>query len=558
MDIRGTGSDAIGFGDVATAAEILWAAARRWPDRPCLTDLDAGAGSTLTYAELERRVDAVAAGLAGLGLEPGDRVALLLSNGADYVEAWLGSSAAGMVVVPLNVRLVLEDYRHMLRDSGSRVLLTESEFLTRMPELREQPGLAVVCTGDPAAPERSSGLAPLLGTPGSAAGSALPPADPEEPASLMYTSGTTGSPKAVVLSHRSWHAVARRAAGVLGMGDAETTLHVAPLTHGAGFLLLPTLVLGGHNLTCRSFDAARTLTILDEHGVSGMFVVPSMIRMMLDARPADWRVPASFRRLYYAGSPIDAATMREATEVFEGRLVQSFAQMESPMFFTALDQDDHRQVLADPASPLVRSAGRVLPGVEVRILPEDAEDAGPDDTGRVVDGTVPPGTTGEVLARAPQTMTGYWNRPAESATALHDGWLHTGDIGLFDEAGYLYVVDRKKDMIVTGGSNVYAREVEEVLARLPGVREAAVVGMPHRVWGEAVTAVLVADVEVRDDAAVIDACRGELAGYRVPKRVVWVDALPRNAYGKVLKRRLREELAAADGNTDEPAGLVST
>lgn len=567
MDIRGTGSDAIGFGDVATAAEILRDAARRWPDRPCLTDLDAGSGSTLTYAELQRRVDAVAAGLAGLGLEPGDRVALLLSNGADYVEAWLGSSAAGMVVVPLNVRLVLEDYRHMLRDSGSRVLLTESEFLARMPELREQPGLAVFCTDDPADPDRSSGLAPLLGTPpASAVEPALLPVAPEEPASLMYTSGTTGSPKAVVLSHRSWHAVARRAAEVLGMGDAETTLHVAPLTHGAGFLLLPTLVLGGHNLTCRSFDAARTLTILDEHGVSGMFVVPSMIRMMLDARPADWRVPASFRRLYYAGSPIDAATMREATEVFEGRLVQSFAQMESPMFFTALDQDDHRQVLADPASPLVRSAGRVLPGVEVRILPEDAEDTGPDDTGpddtgRVVDGpdgAVPPGTTGEVLARAPQTMSGYWNRPAESAAALHDGWLHTGDIGLFDEAGYLYVVDRKKDMIVTGGSNVYAREVEEVLARLPGVREAAVVGLPHRVWGEAVTAVLVADPGVRDDAAVIDACRAELAGYRVPKRVVWVDALPRNAYGKVLKRRLREELATVDERPGESAGLVST
>lgn len=547
METADTAADAGGFEAVVTVAQALRNAALRWPDRPCLTDLDDGPGATLTYAELDARVAEVAAGLRGLGLAPGDRVALLAANGSPYVEAWIGASAAGLVVVPLNARLVLEDYRHMLVDSGSRVLLTESGFVERMPELRELPGLRVICLDAEPAVVREAGLGALLGRPpGSEPAAAPAAADPEEPATLMYTSGTTGAPKAVVLGHRSWFEVARRAAEVLEMGDAESTLHVAPLTHGAGFLLLPTLVLGGHNLTCRSFDAARTLALVHEYGVSGMFVVPSMIRMMLDARPHGWTAPEGLRRLYYAGSPIDAATMREATEVFAGRLVQSFAQMESPMFFTVLDQDDHRRVLADPASPLVRSAGRVLPDVEIRIVPEETDD--PADAPEPV-----AGTAGEVLARAPQTMTGYWNRPEETAAALGDGWLHTGDIGLFDEDGYLYVVDRKKDMIVTGGSNVYAREVEEVLARLPGVREAAVVGLPHRVWGEAVTAVLVADAEARDDDAVIAACRAELAGYRVPKGVVWVDELPRNAYGKVLKRRLREQLTA-----DKSTGLVTS
>jgi acyl-CoA synthetase (AMP-forming)/AMP-acid ligase II len=346
----------------------------------------------------------------------------------------------------------------------------------------------------------------------------------------MYTSGTTGEPKAVVLSHRSWRAVADRAEQVLDMGAGEVTLHVAPLTHGAGFLLLPTLRLGGHNVLCKSFDAGRTLRLFEEYDVTGLFVVPSMIRMLLDARSPEWTVPRSLRRLYYAGSPIDPTTLREAVEVFQGRIVQSFAQMESPMFFTVLDRGDHLRATQDPDSPLVRSAGRVLPGVELLI----ADEAGQPQAH---------GVPGEILAKAPQTMSGYWNRPEATASALADGWLHTGDVGHLDADGYLYIVDRTKDMIVTGGSNVYAREVEEVLVELPGVQEAAVVGVPHRIWGEAVTAVLVAAGDPDSDA-VVTGCRERLAGYKVPKEVVWVKQLPRNAYGKVLKRELRERLAA--------------
>jgi acyl-CoA synthetase (AMP-forming)/AMP-acid ligase II len=510
-----------------TAAQVLWDAARRYPHQPCVTDLDAAGGpSTLTYAQLVARVAALAGGLRARGLREGDRVALLQHNSHAYVECYLAAIAAGLVVVPLNVRLVRDDYLHMLTDSGSRLLLTTEEFVTRVSELGEVAGLDLVRT------DLGDGLAGLAaqGTPVDAPA----PAVGRDPASLMYTSGTTGSPKAVVLSQDAWRSVADRAVDVLGMGEDEVTLHVAPLTHGAGFLLLPTLGLGGHNLLCRSFDAARTLEIFVEHGVTGLFVVPSMIRMLLDARPAGWSVPASLRRLYYAGSPIDPETMREAVETFEGRLVQSFAQMESPMFFTLLDQDDHCRIVADPAAPLVRSAGRVLPGVEVRIVDDGDED-------------LPAGEPGEILARAPQTMSGYWNRPEDTARTLAGGWLHTGDIGHLDGDGYLYIVDRKKDMIVTGGSNVYAREIEEVLAELPAVKEAAVIGLPHRVWGEAVTAVLVPAGADRDGDAVIEACRSRLAGYRVPKEVLWVDELPRNAYGKVLKRRLREQFAAVEG-----------
>jgi acyl-CoA synthetase (AMP-forming)/AMP-acid ligase II len=466
----------------------------------------------------------VATACLSLGLAAGDRVALLLPNGVDYVAAQLGVSAAGLVVVPLNVRLVGKDYLHMLTDSGSKLLITTGEFTERFPELIQVAGLRVLRTdaerGEPSEFDALVSSSVPIESP-------LPGRE-TDPASLMYTSGTTGSPKAVALSHRSWRAVAERAEEVLQMGEGEVTLHVAPLTHGAGFLLLPTLMLGGHNLLCKSFDAKRSLRLFEECGVTSLFVVPSMIRMLLDARPEGWRAPRSLRCIYYAGSPIDPMTLREATEAFEGRIVQSFAQMESPMFFTVLSQDDHLAALADSDSPVARSAGRVLPGVDLRIV---------NDLGQPL-GCLEPG---QIVAKAPQTMIGYWNRPEATAETLDGGWLHTGDVGYLDADGYLFIVDRIKDMIVTGGSNVYAREVEEVLIDMPWVKEAAVVGVPHRIWGEAVTAVLVDDGKPDTDG-VIALCRERLAGYKVPKSVVWVDELPRNAYGKVLKRDLRERL----------------
>ena len=509
-----------------TVAQVLWDSAERFGDQPCVEDLDAPTITSLSYRQVVSRAAAVAGAFLEWGLAPGDRVALLLPNSVAYVDAYLGASAAGLVVVPLNVRLVREDYLHMLADSQSRILVTTGEFLARVPELDQLPGVTVIradsVDGTPSELDRMAERATPVRTPSARTESDV--------ASLMYTSGTTGTPKAVMLSNRSWASVATTAIEVLGMGPGEVTLHVAPLTHGAGFLMLPTLMLGGHNLLCASFDAGRSLRILREQQVTGLFVVPSMIRMMLDAGGDHWTAPDTLRRLYYAGSPIDPDTMREATTALRGRLVQSFAQMESPMFFTALRQDDHLRTLRD-ADHLVRSAGRVLDGVELRVVGEDGT---PLDAGK----------PGEIVARAPQTMLGYWGRPEESAATVVDGWLHTGDIGYLDEHGYLFIVDRKKDMIVTGGSNVYAREVEEVLLGLPGVREAAVIGVPHRVWGEAVTAVLVPSDQRRDSESVIAGCKAVMAGYRVPKEVVWVEELPRNAYGKVLKRQLKETLGS--------------
>lgn len=507
----------------ANIAGAVWEAAAHAPDRVALRDLTAG--REMTYSELQNAAGRLAAGLKEEGLQPGDRVALLLQNSCEYVVAFMGVLTAGAVVVPLNTRLTVQDFDHMLSDAGATLLITDPTFLQMLgadtsitlPRMIDVTGQT---DGVPTLDQISleSGIAPHH-------------QEASDLCSLMYTSGTTGSPKAVMLSHGAWNSVSDTCVELLDFADGIAVMHPAPLTHGAGFLLLPTLRHAGINLLVRNFDASQTATLIREGEAQGMFLVPSMLRMLLDALPAEWSPAEDFGWIYYAGSPIDVSTFLEATEKFDSRLVQSFAQMEAPMFLTSLGVDDHRRTANADEPTLAKSAGRLIPGREIRVVDEKGND-------------VPTGEVGEIWAKAPQIMLGYWNRPEETAKTLDQGWLHTGDMGRLDDAGYLFLVDRVKDMIVTGGSNVYAREVEEVLIEAPGVAQAAVIGLPHRIWGEEVTAILVAaDGDGPSDEAVHAFCRERLAGYKMPKRVIWVDKLPTNAYGKVLKRQLRNELS---------------
>lgn len=508
----------------ANIATALWDSAQQSPSATALRDLTAG--SDRTYAELRDACAEVAAGWRERGLAPGDRVALLLHNSCDYVEAFLGSLAAGLVVVPLNTRLTVKDFAHMLGDAAVSAIVTDASFLA---QLRSDPSIQVPLVVDvTGTSEGSISLADLRAEDD---GRDPEHKEPGDLCSLMYTSGTTGAPKAVMLSHRSWSSVSDTCVDLLGFEAGISIMHPAPLTHGAGFLLLPTLRHQGTNLLVRSFDPGDTADRIASGEAQGMFLVPSMIRMLLDSLPDAWQPSDSFRWIYYAGSPIDPTTFVEAARAFGGKLVQSFAQMESPMFLTALDADVHVRAMDDHDLPLIRSAGKLIEGREIRIVDADGHDAAT-------------GDAGEVWAKSPQLMSGYWNRPEESDKTLAGGWLHTGDVGYLDDDGYLYLVDRVKDMIVTGGSNVYAREVEDVLIAVDGIARAAVVGLPHRIWGEEVTAVLVREQGATlSDDEVIAHCRQALAGYKVPKRVVWLDELPTNAYGKVLKRSLRSDLA---------------
>ncbi|MFA3899868.1 class I adenylate-forming enzyme family protein [Rhodococcus qingshengii] len=505
----------------ANIAVTLWETATLAPDSVAVRDLTAG--RELTYTALRDAAGHLAAGLVEEGLRPGDRVALLLHNSCDYVIAFMGALTAGAVVVPLNTRLTIGDFDYMLKDAGASLLVTEPTFLEalRADASITLPRVVDVSGETDGVPtldsiSRESFIAPHV-------------QDASDLCSLMYTSGTTGAPKAVMLSHGAWNSVSDTCVELLDFEDGISVMHPAPLTHGAGFLLLPTLRHAGVNLLVRNFNADQTASLIRDGDAEGMFLVPSMIRMLLDALPADWAPAEKFRWIYYAGSPIDVPTFREATERLDARLVQSFAQMEAPMFLTSLGADDHRRADTDE-HVLAKSAGRLIPGREIRVVNPEGKN-------------VPVGEIGEIWGKAPQVMLGYWNRPEETAKTLDQGWLHTGDMGRLDADGYLFLVDRVKDMIVTGGSNVYAREVEEVLIDAPGVARAAVIGLPHRIWGEEVTAVLVAAEGVDPSAEAVQAfCRTRLAGYKMPKRVIWVDDLPTNAYGKVLKRQLRSEL----------------
>lgn len=506
-------------------SDVLAEAAIRWPHDTALVDLDAPGGRReFTFEELGLRVRRTAGGLRALGLAPGDRVALLMYNSWEYTESFLGIAAAGLVSVPLNTRLLQDEHAGMVRDSGARLLIADDSLLQERAALAAIPelGVAVVRPMRPLEAVRRSFESLASDPPLRAVAGAS-----HDLVSIMYTSGTTGLPKGVMLTHGSWLATGEYVQRYLNYAHDEVTLHTAALTHGSGWLLLPTLAIGGKTVLCARFHAARTLGLFHSEAVTSGFFVPTMIQMLLDASDAGYVKPRSLRAVYYAGSPIDPATLRHAMDLLGNVLIQSFGQVESPMFLTVLDRTDHERIASGQAPHLIRSAGRPVHGAQVKLVDDNDRD-------------LPVGEVGEIVAKSPQVMKGYWNRPEATAATMKGDWLHTGDVGRFDADGYLYVVDRKKDMIVSGGSNVYAREVEQALLAMEEIKDAAVIGLPHPKWGEMVTAVLVSHsgTPVHDEV-MAEFCRTRIADYRRPKRFIWVEALPRNLYGKVLKRDLR-------------------
>ena len=510
---------------------VLSRAAAQWPSGVALVDLDAPGGRReFTYEEFDVAVRRTAAGLRALGLSDGDRVAMLLPNSWEFVQVFMAVAAAGGVAVPLNTRVLADEHAHMVADCGARLLVGDGALLEQRQSVAALPDLGAVAVRLARPPEPGVRAFESLAAEGTMESIARAPSDL---ASIFYTSGTTGKPKGVMLSHQAWMAIAGYARSYLRYADGEVTIHLAPLTHGSGFLLLPTIAVGGTALLCSRFEPSRALDLFSREGVTNGFFVPSMIRMLLDSAGSGRADAPSLRSLYYAGSSIDPDTLRAALLLFGPVLIQSFGQAEIPMFVTVLDHQEHARIAKGETPHLMRSAGRRVDGAEVRIVDDDDRD-------------LPVGEVGEIVARGAHMMTGYWNRPDATADTLRGGWVHTGDVGRFDDAGYLYIVDRKKDMIISGGSNVYAREVEEALLAMDSIREVAVIGLPHPKWGEMVTAVLVSRTgQPVDDDAMEAFCRASLPDYRRPKRFFWIDELPRNSYGKVLKRELRTRFTAA-------------
>jgi long-chain acyl-CoA synthetase len=482
------------------------------------------------YATLHERCARLASGLAGLGLRHGDRVAVLAAGCHRYVEAHLAVPAAGFVIVPLNTRHAEPELLDALRRSGARVLLTDRDPgpLGKAVEATVRFGAEyeALLAGAPLPAEASSPFGPTAG--------AAEATTEDHPAAIFFTGGTTGRSKGVVLTHRNLVANAFHKTLACSLEGADVLLAVAPLFHVAGTAPLLGLVwLGGTIVVLPSFDPAVSLDLIERHGVTVLVPVPTMVAAMVDEqgrRPRDVR---TLRLIGHAASPIPAEIVRRAHATFPGaELAHFYGATETSSVVTVLR---HEERVLD--TPRLASCGQPVPGVEVEVV-------GPDEL-RVGHGEV-----GEVLVRGPNVMAGYWEDPEATANALHHGWYRTGDLGYLDEQGYLFLVDRAKDMIVSGGENVYSVEVENALYEHPAVLEAAVFGLPDERWGEAVHAVVV----VREGTAptpelaeeLRDHCRALIAGYKVPKVVsLRTEPLPQSGPGKILKRQLRDEHAAA-------------
>jgi long-chain acyl-CoA synthetase len=482
-------------------------AAHRYPHRPAVTQAD----TTLDYRTFERLSAGIARHLAARGVVQGDRVAVLMGNTPELLAAMFATFRLGAELVPCNARATRPEVEFILEDCSASVLITDTT--------RSHIGRDVAFGGwhwciddEPAEPAQADDIIPLVAT------------DPSDVAWIFYTSGTTGHPKGALLTHSALNFMTVGwLADLSPMDERDVTLHAAPLSHGAGFHAVAATARGAHQvMTPRGgFDPVETLRLIDRWKVTNTWLVPTQIIRLTDV-PHAARMTTSLQYVVYGGAPMSASALSNALDAFGKIFVQLYAQGETPMTLSVLKREHH-------VPELLASAGKPRLGIEVRIVDENDRDLGVDEIG-------------EIVVRGPTVMVGYLGRPDATAETLRDGWLHTGDLGRIDAEQNIFVLDRSKDLIISGGANVYAVEVEAVLSSIPGVVEAAVVGVPDAVWGERVEAVVVPGEDPVDAAELDRICRSCLSDYKIPRRYHIAESLPRNAYGKILKRELRAHL----------------
>ncbi len=499
--------------------------ARETPDHSC-----AEMGERkLTYLEVDRLANRFANSLLAQGLTKGDRFTYVSLNSIEMVIMYYGAAKVGVVPVPLNYRLAPREVLYIVNDSESKLLFSQPEFIDGIDTVRSdiQNVQTYIHLSSSEDRERWVSYENWLVN------------DDSNPRALvsdtdqlyqMYTSGTTGLPKGVMSNHYS--VCENISSGILFSGmelSRERSLIVAPLYHVAAAVTAMLIIArGGSLVIVDAFDPINVVNKLEGEKISIVTLVPAMIQACLVCvQDLDSRDFSSLRRITYGASPIAKEVLVKAMEKFGCEFSQGFGMTELSCIATGLSAEDHvRAIESEPE--LLASAGRAVLGTDVRIADEN-------------DLEVPYGTVGELQVRGPQVMTGYWNKPEATAETLKDGWMHTGDAAKMDERGYIYIQDRIKDMIVSGGENIYPAEVENALFQHPAVADAAVIGIPSEQWGESVMAFLVLQGEEKPTTEeLIEFCRERLAGYKLPRQVELVDVLPRNASGKVLKNQLRE------------------
>jgi len=483
---------------------LIRRAALQFGEAPCLVE----GARVVSFREFDRLTDKLGNALIGADFTPGDRIGVLLPNGIDCLVAYYALAKAGLVRVGMNTRETIDNHAFKLADSGSRGVIhamTDAAEIARLGVER------------PIGPAEFAKLAD--------GGSEAPCAIDrtlDAPYRLGYTGGTTGRSKAVTLTTRG--ELSELSAFLTDLtpdlSEGETFLHAAPIAHASGAFFLPCLTRGVRSLVMSKFDAAEFVTLAAREACEYTFLVPTMLAMVLETQGLE-RARFSLRSISYGASPMAPALLQRAEKRFGRIFAQTYGQAESPMVITCLKAGDHDRV---------GSCGRPFTIVDVAVFDDE-------------DRPLPPGERGEIVCRGPQTMAYYWNNPEATAQAFRNGWLHTGDVGYMDTEGFFYLVDRKNDMLISGGYNVYPREVEDVLLSCDGVVEAAVVGLPDEKWGDRIYAV-VSGRPGLDAEHVLAQAREKLASYKRPKGVeIWPD-LPKSSANKILRRAIRETLVA--------------
>jgi acyl-CoA synthetase (AMP-forming)/AMP-acid ligase II len=509
------------------AAELLTTTATSYPDQVAwIWEPEPGTTRSRTYGETNRRADALARALGDLGVGRGDRVALYMYNRPEAMESFFAVLKLGAAAVPLNPRFTAEEIDYHVNDAGARVVITGTEVVDVVAKVRDRLTSAehVICVG--AGDDDVVDFEALVA--GHDGWFEAVDVDDDELAWLAYTSGTTGRAKGAMLSHGNLVACALGAlADTMRLEVGDVALHAASLTHGSGYNALAYTMKGCAQvlLSPLGFEVEKFLDFVARYKVNALFTVPTMIKMVIDHPATAGADLSSLRWVMYGGAPMYVEDLKKALDLMGPVFVQIYGQTESPMTGTLLRPEEHR--LDEPWAGRLGSCGRARSGMGVRILGED-------------DRPVPTGEMGEICLRGATVMRGYWNRPDATAETLRGGWLHTGDIGKMDERGYVYILDRTRDMVISGGLNVYPREVEEVLLTHPAVSEVCVFGVPDGKWGEALKAHVVLAPGRTATAAEVIAFAGEhMAGYKKPKTVDFVDEIPKTTYGKPDKKAVR-------------------
>ena len=506
---------------------LLTNSARTFPDRLAISH---GTRSS-TYRRLDERVNRLANALGRLGVSPHDHVALLMYNCTEMLEAMFACFKAGCGAVPINFRLHPKEIAFIIDHSQASVAIISPEFNQSILDIRDripqvQRFITVSAAGDELLDYEN-----LL----AAESDQFQDAEvaPDDVAWIFYTSGTTGQSKGAMLSHRNLLAMTMcfYADMCPGFGFEEVDLHAAPLSHGSGLYALPNIGKAATNiiLDSNSFDPDLVMKAIHEHRVTNFFAAPTMIKRLIDNPAIDRYDHRSLKAVIYGGAPMLVEDLKKAMEKLGPCLVQLYGQGESPMTITYLPHQDHVPDGAPEQNKRLASAGIAHTDVEVKIFDS-------------LDNELPAGETGQIVTRSDLVMKGYWRNPDATAETLRNGWLHTGDVGYLDQYGYLFLMDRSKDMIISGGENIYPREIEEVIIQHPAVCEVAIIGIPDLDWGEAIKAVVaVVPGQAVTEAQVIEFCKQHIASYKKPKSVDFVDELPKNNYGKIVKRKLRDK-----------------